>query len=200
MKSSLIRQMLMFFTAPAEGEPPAGGSSGEGSGGSETPPTPTPPVTPPADGAEPLGEAGKKALHAERDARKQADKRVADLEAALAAANAEKDAATQTVQSSQAEVEAAKAEALRYKVAAKFGINTEPGEDDAPSDAQMFLTGTTEEELTTQAERLASYRKNSLEDGLFDSTQGGGDRPAPVEPPPGAPRMAAAFDAHITSK
>lgn len=42
---------------------------------------------------------------------------------------------------------AARAEALRWKVAAKHGISDE--------DADLFLTGTDEETLTRQAERLA---------------------------------------------
>lgn len=43
---------------------------------------------------------------------------------------------------------AAAAEALRWKVAAKHGISDE--------DAELFLTGTDEETLTRQAERLAA--------------------------------------------
>lgn len=53
-------------------------------------PTPpgVPPVTPPAD-PEPLGDAGKKALEAEREARKAADKRAKDAETELTRLKAE---------------------------------------------------------------------------------------------------------------
>jgi len=190
------RNALMMFTAPAD---PDGSDGGNGGGGQGTDPDPAP-VDPPADPTGELGEGGKKALQAERDARKQADKRVTALEQQLAAATAANETATQEAQAVQSQVEAAQAEALRYKVAAKFGISAEPGEDDGPSDAEMFLTGSTEEELTNQAQRLASYRKQFLDAGLVDPTQGGGGRPAPVEPDPGAPRLAAAFDAQITNK
>lgn len=47
------------------------------------------------------------------------------------------------------------ASALRTRIAAKFSISTEPGKDDSPSDADLFLTGADEATLTKQAERLA---------------------------------------------
>lgn len=46
--------------------------------------------------------------------------------------------------------EQAKSEALRWKVAAKHGISDE--------DAELFLTGTDEQTLTKQAERLADRK------------------------------------------
>ena len=48
-----------------------------------------------------------------------------------------------------------KTEALRARVAAKFGVSTEPGED-GKSDTDLFLTGTDEDTLTAQAKRLAA--------------------------------------------
>lgn len=48
----------------------------------------------------------------------------------------------------EAEAEKARAEALRWRTAAKHGISDE--------DAELFLTGTDEETLTRQAERLAA--------------------------------------------
>lgn len=44
--------------------------------------------------------------------------------------------------------ERARTEALRFKIASKFGVSDE--------DADLFLTGTDEETLTRQAERLAA--------------------------------------------
>lgn len=47
----------------------------------------------------------------------------------------------------------AQAEALRFKVATRFGVSDE--------DADLFLTGTDEETLTKQAERLASRNEEA---------------------------------------
>lgn len=60
------------------------------------------------------------------------------------------------------EAENAKAQSalLRMRIAAKYGISTDPGEDGSPSDADLFLTGMDEESLTIQAERLAKKRES----------------------------------------
>lgn len=50
------------------------------------------------------------------------------------------------------EAKAARAEALRWRIAAKHGITDE--------DAETFLTGTDEESLVRQAERLAALAKS----------------------------------------
>ena len=55
----------------------------------------------------------------------------------------------------ESELATTKASALRTSVAAKFGISTEKGEDGSPSDADLFLTGSDEATLITQAQRLA---------------------------------------------
>lgn len=55
----------------------------------------------------------------------------------------------------EAELAQARTSALRATVAARFGVSTEPGEDGGPSDADLFLTGTDEDTLTKQAQRLA---------------------------------------------
>lgn len=100
-------------------------------------------------------------------------------------------------QQAQDDLAKTQADVARFKIAARFGISAEPGEDNSPSDAEMFLTGSTEEELISQAQRLKAIRQASLDDALVDPTQGGGGRPAPVEVEPGAPRLAAALDAQI---
>jgi hypothetical protein len=51
------------------------------------------------------------------------------------------------------EAAAARAEALRYKVASQFGVTEE--------DATLFLTGTDEETLTKQAERLVARSEDA---------------------------------------
>src|SRR5690625_3032332 len=115
-------------------------------------------------------------LVSERDARKQADKRISELEDQLAQASSENDAA---LQSALDTTKQAQAESTRFKIAARFGISVEPGENDQPSDADLFLTASTEDELLAQAQRLSSFRKASLEDGLVDLNQGGSGKPAP---------------------
>ena len=51
------------------------------------------------------------------------------------------------------EASQARAEALRFKIASKFGVSDE--------DADLFLTGTDEETLTKQAERLAARNEDA---------------------------------------
>lgn len=65
-----------------------------------------------------------------------------------------------TLEERVAEIEAraskAEAEALRARVAGEYGISTKRGEKGEPSDADLFLTGSDEETLKAQAERLAA--------------------------------------------
>lgn len=67
--------------------------------------------------------------------------------------------------------QSARAEALRWRVAAKHGISDE--------DAEMFLTGSDEESLTRQAERLAAFsdRASSPKTPKPDPAQGGSATP-----------------------
>lgn len=92
----------------AGGTPPAGtGTPPEGTG---TPPEGTPAGGNPADGdgegEGELGEAGKRALEAERNARKQADKDKAEVEATAATAATESAAEIATLTGTVAEREA----------------------------------------------------------------------------------------------
>jgi hypothetical protein len=104
----------------------------------------------PADA--PLGEGGKKALEAERAARRAAEQSAAKLQAELEKINRANESALEKAQreATEARESAAKAtaDALRLRVAAKHGISDE--------DADLFLTGTDEDVLTRQAERLAA--------------------------------------------
>ena len=61
------------------------------------------------------------------------------------------------VQALEAEAREARSEALRLRVAAKFGIGDE--------DADLFLTGTDEETLTKQAQRLAGREADRKKQG-----------------------------------
>lgn len=172
---------------------------------------PTPPVeseTPaPAEqddlpeGVDALGDPGKRALDSMKEQRNAARDQVRDLTAQLEQAQQAGTTTQEQLQTLGEQLEKANTDAARYKVAARFGVSTEPNKaedgSESPSDAEMFLTGSTEEELVRQAQRLASIRKASLDDALVDPTQGGGGRPAPVEPEPGTSRLAAALDAQI---
>lgn len=138
---------------------------------------PKPPADTKTDGGEPLGEGGKKALAAEREARKTAEREKAELQSQLDAINAEKMSDLEKAQAATqaAEQAAAKAtrEALRYRYAAKHGISDE--------DAELFLTGETEEQVAAQAERFATHVSSAPSGSPKpDLTQGGSGKPAPT--------------------
>lgn len=80
--------------------------------------------------------------------------KAAKWDQAEAANKTELDKANDRAARAEQERDAARAEALRYKVAAAHGISTAAGADGTPSDAELFLTGTDEDTLTRQAERL----------------------------------------------
>lgn len=200
-----LQQFLMFLAASADESTPSGGGSGSGAGedpaGENTPSEDPQPADPAEDE---LGEGGKKALQAERDARKQADKRVAELESQLAQVGSANESALQEAQDQarQAQEDLAQAtlNASRYKVAGRFGISTEVAEGEEKSQAEMLLTGATEDEMIHQAKIIASLRQSAQDDALVDPTQGGGTGGGrqKVEYEPGEARMAAAFDSQIT--
>lgn len=130
---------------------------------SEQPNTPEPaeneaPQTPPEGGeAKSFDEAYVKKLRDEAakyrtEAKANADaaKRLAEIEEANKT-EAQKQA--DRLATLERETQAAKAEALRFKIASKFQINDE--------DAELFLTGTDEDTLTKQAERLAQRNEEA---------------------------------------
>ena len=97
-----------------------------------------------------LGDAGKKALKAERDARAAAEKALAEAKAELdkiAAANmSDLERAQKEAKDAQEAAAKATADALRFRVASQHGISEE--------DAELFLTGTDLDTLAKQATRL----------------------------------------------
>jgi colicin import membrane protein len=101
-------------------------------------------------GDETLGEGGKKALKAEREARTAAEKQAAELKAKLdkieAANMSDLERAQKEAADAKAEAAKASVDVLRFRVAAQHGISEE--------DAELFLTGTDAETLTKQATRL----------------------------------------------
>src|SRR5688572_19295395 len=90
----------------------------------------------PAAEDESLGEGGKKALKAEREARTAAERRAADLQAQLdkieAAKMSDLERAQKEAEDAKAEAAKAAVDALRFRVAAQHGISEE--------DAELFLT------------------------------------------------------------
>ena len=120
-----------------------------------------------------LGDGGKKALDAERAARKAAEKAANDLQKRLDAINQANETAIEKAQreAKEAQEAAAKAtaDALRFRVAAKHGISDE--------DADLFLTGADEDTLARQAARLVERTPTSP---LPDPTQGGKGGTAPA--------------------
>ena len=78
----------------------------------------------------------------------------------------------QRIADMEKESAAAKAEALRSRVAAEFGISTKKGPKGEPSDADLFLTGADESTLTAQAQRLAVRESDRKKQGNFAPKEG----------------------------
>jgi hypothetical protein len=112
-----------------------------------------------------LGEGGKKALKAERDARAAAEKQAAELKARLdkieAANMSDLERAQKEAADAREAAAKATAEALRFRVAAQHGISDE--------DAELFLTGTDLETLNRQATRLKERTPTAPQPDLSQS-------------------------------
>lgn len=111
-----------------------------------------------------LGEAGKKALDAERKARRDAEARLKELEPLAERLKEIEDAnkdeltrATEALSAAEAARDQAVAEGLRFRIAAKHGISDE--------DAELFLTGKDEDTLLAQAKRLADREADRKKNG-----------------------------------
>lgn len=119
---------------------------------SDVPPAPVVEEKPQSDSGGDLGEGGKKALEAERKRAAKAERDLKAMQTRLdeieAAKLSDLERAQKQAADAASEAEKARAEVLRYRIAAKHGIT-----DD---DAELFLTGSDEETLTRQAERLAA--------------------------------------------
>ena len=105
-----------------------------------------PATTPPADD---LGDAGKKALAAERAAKRAAEKQVAELAAKVKefedASKSEAEKAAARAEAAEKALAEMTAKALRLQVVTEVGV---------PADLAEFLTGSDEESLRAQAEKL----------------------------------------------
>lgn len=120
-----------------------------------------------------LGEGGKKAIAAEREARKAAEDNAKALQAELdkirQAQMSDLERAQAEAQAAQQAAQQAQADALRWRIAARHGISDE--------DAETFLLGTDEATLTKQAERLQAMAATAPTTPKPDRTQGGTGAP-----------------------
>jgi len=118
------------------------------SGGQEGDPPKDPPTDPPAD-PDALGDAGKRALEAERQKARDEKKRADDLAAKLAeienAGKSELQRLQEQAEQATKRAEAAEASALRHEIAAAKGLT--------PAQAKR-LVGATREELEADADEI----------------------------------------------
>lgn len=136
-------------------------------------PTPAPAEPTPPAGVDPeawraLGDPGKKAISAEREAREAAEKAAAEYKTKLdeieQANLSEVERAKREAEDAKTALAKAKSEALRARIQAKHGISDE--------DADLFLTGSDEATLTRQAERLAQRAEDRKKTGNRAPLQG----------------------------
>lgn len=147
----------------------------------------------PKDVAEALGEGGKKALTAEREARKAAEDAAKALQVELDKIKQAQMSDLERAQAQAKEYEQAaskaQAEALRWRIAAKHGITDE--------DAETFLTGSDEESLTRQAERLAALSTTPAGPTTPKPDLSQGGSAGTPRPQTAAEKFAAAFEGRV---
>jgi hypothetical protein len=126
---------------------------------------------PPKDDSDQLGDAGKKAIAAERKARRDAEKALATATAKVAEYEQRdmSEAERQAAETEQLRQENARllAEALRSRVAAAKGV---------PAD---LLAGATEDELNAAADRLLEFRGTQAPPDFGAGRRG--EAPKPIE-------------------
>ena len=124
---------------------------------------------------EALGDAGKKALQAERAARESAEKRLRDVEATLERLQGEHGekvkALEDEVKAAQLSATEAGTERDRYQVAYEKGL---------PVDLVDYIRGADREEMTASAERLVAHLKPVEGTPKPDMTQGATGQSAPT--------------------
>lgn len=104
-----------------------------------------------------------KTLAAQKLTIKELKDKAARLDELESAQLSESEKAKKRAEQAEARALAAEASAARWRIAAKHGISDE--------DAELLLTGTDEETLNRQAERLAA-RTPSKNDGLYVPAEG----------------------------
>lgn len=119
-----------------------------------------------------LGEGGKKALDAERAARKAAEKAAADLQAKLdeigRANETELDKARREATEAREQANQAAAEAIRFRIAAEKGIT---------DNVDLILTAGDEDTMRRQADLWVSRAPETTAGPRPDLTQGGSGQP-----------------------
>lgn len=141
-------------------------------GGNDTGTTPTgddgfKPITSQEELNRLIGDRVKRAKPADYDDLKAKAARLDEIEQA---SKSDLEKAADRAAKAEAALQAAQAESLRWKVAAKFGITDE--------DADLFLTGTDEATLTKQAERLSGRGQDRKKQGNRVPKEGA--NPTPV--------------------
>jgi hypothetical protein len=109
-----------------------------------------PPTPSPDDDKPDLGEAGKRAIASERQAKRDAEKRAKQAEDQVARMREALDGRQQTEQEAQAQAASALSEVRRLRVAMKHNL---------PTDLAARLIGETEDELDEDAKRLLALVK-----------------------------------------
>lgn len=119
-----------------------------------------------------LGEGGKKALDAERAARKAAEKAAADLQAKLDEINraneSELDKARREATEAREQANQAAADAIRFRIAAEKGIT---------DNVDLILTAGDEDTMRRQADLWVSRAPDTTAGPRPDLTQGGSGQP-----------------------
>lgn len=182
---------VMEDTSGAGGE---GGDNGAGSDSGTNAQTNTTNQDQPTDnnGDEKLGEPGIKALHAERDARKQAEKdleetraRIKELEDASKSDDQKQAERLQTLEQSDrqkdSKISSLEADLTRYRVAAAEGLDLEAAER---------LRGSTEDEIRADAKEFAKKFGTKRPGEVPGAGARGSDNPNVT---PGVGRMQAAY-------
>lgn len=136
---------------------------------------PTPETTPEPEVQEP-----EETRTPEARTPKPNEKAAKELEELKAAALSKEERVLKEAQEAKAAADQARADALRWKIAARAGITEE--------DAELFLTGADEETLTRQAERLKERTAQQPAKGTY--VPGVGKQPA--SPPSPSEQIAAA--------
>lgn len=163
------RNLIRYFNAP-EGDAGGGGAGASESGGQEgTEGGGFAPITSQDDlnkiitdrvSRERAKYADYKDLKAKAEGAKSLEDRIAELE------------------SNGSKIEQ---RALRAEIAGEFGISTKKGPKGEPSDAELFLTGTDQESLTAQAQRLVQRESDRKKQGNVAPKEG--DNPQPSDDP-----------------
>lgn len=134
---------------------------------------PAPAQEPPAEPPPEVDETDWKAEARKWEQRAKENKTAADKLAELEAANkSEIEKANDAKVAAEQRAAAAEAESLRWRIAAKHGISDE--------DAALFLTGTDEDTLTKQAQRLSEHSSDRKKNGNVVPREGA----PPTKPKP----------------